>query len=86
VQFVGYCLWAALGLSPGHAGMPHVPRLPQPSLLHDIEGNITAVAGSPTLRFRDRSRLPSLATLTLILICKFSPVSFDSFREIAGFL
>jgi hypothetical protein len=32
---------------------------------HDIEGNITAVAGTPALRFRDRARLPCLATLAL---------------------
>jgi hypothetical protein len=58
----------------------NVPRLPQPPLLRDLEGNIAAVAGSPTLHFPDRARLPCLATLALILTCKFGSVSFDSFR------
>ena len=65
------------GLRPNASwGFIRSRRLPQPSLLHDIEGNITAVAGSPTQRFRDRVRLPCLAPLALILTRKFVPCQF----------
>ncbi len=39
----------------------------RPNSNHDIEGNIAAVAGSSTLRFRDRACLPCLATLALTI-------------------
>ena len=49
---------------------------------YGVEAKIATVAGSPTLHFPDRARVPCLATLALILT---GPVSFDSFRFGKGF-
>ena len=42
-----------------------------------MEGNITAVAGSPTLHFRDRARLHCFATLALTML-RLSERAFTS--------
>jgi hypothetical protein len=39
----------------------------RPYFNHDVETNIAAVAGSPTLHFRDRARLYCLGTLALTM-------------------
>jgi hypothetical protein len=67
----------AVDLSPGQAVeclMSRAPLAVPNSANHEMEeGNITAVAGSPTLHFLDRAGLPYLATLALTIP---SPVPF----------